>query len=65
MSRVSRWGTLTVESERSTAMAAGNGPGRGDKGGSAGSKNGPGTKNNGWSGKAPPKGNGGKGGNGK
>jgi hypothetical protein len=46
-------------------MAAGNGPGRGDKGGSAGSKNGPGTKNNGWSGKAPPKGNGGKGGNGK
>jgi hypothetical protein len=31
------------------------GPGRGDKGGSASSKNGPGTKNTGWAGKSPPK----------
>jgi hypothetical protein len=43
------------------SSAQSGGPGRGDKGGSASSKNGPGSKNTGWAGKGPDKGSGGKG----
>lgn len=40
------------------SSAQSGGPGRGDKGGSASSKNGPGTKTSGWATKSPPKGSG-------
>lgn len=51
-------GLGTIVPHMTSGKTGNGGPGRQDKGGSAASKNGPGTKNTGWAGKAPPKGKG-------